>query len=836
MSGLLYDIRYGFRMLVKNPGFTVIVLIVLGLGVGANTAIFGVWDKVILRPLPVDKPHELVKVECQVSWDEGEYSGTDSLFHYSDYEICSNQSNVFSGMLAYGGRGNVNLRSRDGVSRQDAMAVSGNYFDVFGIKPCLGRVFLPEDDHVSANQPVAVISHAFWRRWFGSNKAVIGKQIIIDDQPVTIIGVTPSKFAGKILGLPDIYIPLSVWARMNNFSLQDRRESWLHLIGRLKPGVSHEQAEAILRVVAARVTEGDPDDIQRNVVISAASRQKISGVKEAIYPLPLLMAVSIMLLLIACANIANMQLVRATTRHKEIAIRQAMGASRGRIIRQLLCESLVLALLGGFCGILLAIWLDGLLCSFLSSTSFFQFTPGLDARILAFALAVSLATGMAFGLTPALQTTRFSVIPALKEINAFAHRPVKGRKLHHLFVIAQVAVSIPVLVFGGLCARSLLKLQNEDPGYDPANILKVAPNLQGEHQSLAVISQFIFDLRERVSAMPNVKSASLVGSIPLGESSGVQGVNQIEGAEISINKGLHWIYNVVGPEYFQTLGIPLLEGRGFTVHDGPQSAKVMLINDVLAQRYWPNQSPIGKRVTFWERYETGETREIIGIVQAAKLRSIREKPRPIMYLPMAQCPRYKAPEHSLFVPALLIRAHRNPRSLIPGIHKIIKSLPMPIACDVETIADQLYEMFYPQRVITGTLNMLGLIGILLSAFGTYGVLAYVVRQRTREIGIRMALGATKREVMMPILYKGIRLSTIGLILGLGLSLCATRLLEVFLPDIRQWDSNFLFGVHTWDLMTFVNAALVMTAVALLACYIPARRAARIDPMVALRYE
>jgi len=837
MATVINDLKYSFRMLRKDPAFTAIVLVVLGLGVGANTAIFGVWDKVILRPLPVAKPHELVKVECHMTIDNGKYFDTSGRFRYSDYERFSSQAQLFSGMLAYGGQGKVSLRDQDGMNRQDALAVSGNYFDIFGVKPCVGRMFHAQDDRLSADQSVAVISHAFWRRRFGGRKDVVGQQIAIDNVPVTIIGVAPARFTGKLLGLPEIYLPLSVWAGMNNVSLQDNPENLVHMIGRLKPGVSRVQAEARLRVVASWITEDDPEEIQSTVLLSPANRQKLSGVKQAAYPLPLLMAGSIMLLLIACANIANMQLVRASTRHKEIAIRRAMGASRARIIRQLLCESLLLAVLGGFCGILLATWLDRLLCTFLSSTSFFRFPPGLDARTLTFALAVSLATGVAFGLSPALQITRSSVTPALKAICALAHNPIKGRKLHHRFVIVQVAVSLPVLVFGALCARGLFNLRKEDPGFDPAKVLVVAPDFQGEIHNLGVFSQFIFDLRECVNAVPNVKSASLVGSIPLGESGGVTHVKGIEAPGIPVAKRFRWEFNVVGPEYFQTLGIPLLKGRSFTVHDDFRSTKVILINDVVAQRYWPNQNPIGKRVTLRGGVDQPvEPWEIIGIVATFKLRSIREKPGPIMYLPMAQCPWFKTPDHTLCVPSLLMRAQGDPRALIPGIRSLIKSSPLPIACHVETIADRLHEMFYPQRVITGTLTLLGLIGVLLSACGTYGVLAYVVRQRTREIGIRMALGATKQKVMMPILGKGIRLSAIGLFLGLGLSLCAARVLEVKLPDMREWDRNFLFGVHTWDVMTFVDAALIMTAVALLACYIPARNAAKIDPMEALRYE
>jgi len=824
-------------MLRKNPAFAAVVLVVLGLGVGANTAIFGVWDRVILRPLPVARPHELVKVECHMTIDNGKDFGTSGRFRYSDYERFNNQPQLFSGMLAYGGQGKVSLRDQNGASHQDALAVSGNYFAVFGVKPCVGRMFLPEDDRLSADQSVAVISHALWRRRFGGHKDVVGQQLTIDNLPVTIIGVAPAKFAGKLLGLPDIYIPLCVWARMHNVSLQDHPENLVHLIGRLKPGVSRVQAEARLRVVARWITEDAPKEIQSTVLLSPANRQKLSGVKQAVYPLPLLMAVSVMLLLIACANIANMQLVRATLRRKEIAIRQAMGASRARIIRQLLSESLLLAVLGAFCGVLLAIWLDRLLCTFLSSTSFFRFTPGLDARTLTFALAVSLGTGVAFGLAPALRITRFSVIPALKAIDALAHNPVKGKKLRQRFVIVQVAVSLPVLVFGALCARGLFNLRKENPGFDPAKVLVVAPDLQGKMSNLGIFSQFIFDLRERVNAVPNVTSASLVGSVPLGESAGSTHVKGIEAPGIPAKKRFQWEFNVVGPEYFQTLGIPLLKGRRFTTHDGPQSTKVILINDVVAQRYWPNQNPIGRRVTFRGGVDQPvEPWEIIGIVATSKLRTIREKPRPIMYLPMPQCPWFKTPDHRLCVPSLLMRAQGDPRALVPGIRSLIKSSPLPVDCHVETIADRLFETFYPQRVITGTLTLLGLLGILLSACGTYGVLAYVVRQRTREIGIRMALGATRREVMMPILGKGIRLSAIGLILGLGLSLCAARILERKLPDMRDWDSNFLFGVQTWDLLTFVYAALAMMAVVLLACAIPARRAAKIDPMVTLRYE
>lgn len=823
-------------MLTKNPVFTIIVLVVLGLGVGANTAIFGVWDRVILRPLPVHKPHELVKVECYMTIDNGKYFATSGQFRYSDYEKFSGQSRLFTGMLAYGGHGKVNLRDQDGVYRAEILAVSGNYFEVFGVRPCLGRTFAAEDGRISAEQPVAVISHALWRRRFGGHKEVVGQQVTVDNLAVTIIGVAPPKFTGRLLGLPDIYIPLNAWARLHNITLSDYQTNLVHLIGRLKPGINRAQAEARLRVVAGWIAEGDPEEIQSTVLLSPANRQKLSGVKQASYPLPLLMTASVMLLLIVCANIANMQLVRGTTRCKEIAIRQAMGASRMQIIRQLLIESLLLTVLGGICGVVLALWLDRLLCAFLSATSFFQFAPGLDVRTPGFALGASLATGVAFGLTPALQTTRFSVTPALKTVNTLAQCSIKGRTRFRYLLIAQIAVSVPVLILGGLCARGLLNLRKEDPGFDPARVITIRPNLAREAKDLPMISQCMFDLRERIKAMPPVRNVSLAGCVPLGESSGVRGIKHIEGAERTARGGLHWIYNAVDSDYFETLGVRILRGRSFTRHDGLQSNKVTLINEVIAQRFWPTQNPIGKRVTVSTGRTTTEIRQIVGVVETVKLRSIREQASPTMYLPIAQCSWYRNPDHPLSVPSLLVRAQGDPWALIPGIRSLIESSSMPIDFRIETVADQLHNMLYPQRVITGALTLLGLVGMLLSATGIYGVLAFMVRKRTREIGIRMTLGALKRDVVLPILGQGIGFCGIGLLLGLGLSLCVTRILNSRLSVLRDWDRNFLFGVQTWDVLTFAGAALLVMAVALLACYVPARQAARIDPMEALRYE
>ncbi|UCG58012.1 MAG: ABC transporter permease [Phycisphaerales bacterium] len=831
MRTLLQDIRYGSRMLVRNPGFTAVVVLVLGLGIGANTAIFNALDQVLFRALSVEKPDELVTLEyIWLDEDEGE-SGIGRTFSFPLYESYRDQSHVFAGLVAFDDKA-MNLAVNGAVNRVRGMAVSSNYFLVLGIKPALGSLIFTEEDRSSTAEPVVAISHGLWRRRFGADQGIIGKQIAINDHPVTILGVAPRGFTGTLVGpVAEVYVPLRAWAAMTRRSLDNRAFADWYLLGRLKHGISREQAQAALRVLAAQIGEVEPNNTHTNVLVSDGSRGPMhSRTREASVPLLLFMVIVSLVLLIACANVANMQLARAVTRRKEIAIRQALGASRARIIRQLLAENMVLALFSGGCGVLLAVWLDRLLCIVMATINPISVTPGLNMRMFLFALAVSLITPIASGLAPALQTTKPDIIPTLKETARFIGRPRRWNA-QSLVVVVQMALAITVLVCGGVCLHSLIRVRWVDPGFDPTRILVASVGSQRQHQGRIYPRHFFEDLQERVAELPGIESTSLAGDVPLGDGGvSMTGVRRMENREIKAGEEiiLHWA--LVGPGYFRTLGLPLLMGCDISIRDVPEASRVMVVNEILAQRYWPGQDPIGKRVTFCAP-EPGaeEVREVIGVVKAAKHYSIREEPTPIMYWPLVEASEVR--------PVLLIRATGDPRPLVPSIRNAATSLGMPAsACDVRTIVERQWELFYPQRVLTGILNTFGLVVLVLSATGIYAVMAYAVRQRTRELGIRIAVGAQRRDVLTLVLLEGAALTTIGLGLGIGMSLIAMRFVESNLPAMRMWDRNFLYGVSLWDPLPYVCAALVLALVTFMACYIPARRATRIDPMTALRYE
>lgn len=832
---LWHDLKYGFRMLARNPGFTAVVILIISLGVGANTALFNALDQVYMRPLSVKKPHELVSV--QFRFRDGSWEDIGGTCSYQTYEAYRDQSGVFTDLMAYTGNHSMNLNLGGQKTQIQGMAVSANYFSLLGLRPALGRLL---DSHDDTTNPVAVIGHGLWRQRFAGATDVIGKQIILDDKPLTIIGVTPAAFKGTIVGgNPDVYLPLTTFAGTE--ALRNPHEQWLNLLGRLKPDINRNQAQTALQILDARISNRKPDDIQITPVVLDGSRGYVPrDVQLASYPLGLFQGIAALVLVIACANIANLQLSRAVTRQKEIAIRRALGAGRWRLVRQLLVESLFLALVGGACGVLLAVCLDRWVYAVLmriASASMpspmqLHITGGLQSRMLLFAMGISLAAGIAFGLTPALTVIRRDVVSSLKESAGYADIPVRGWNSHSLLVVAQIAVALVVMVFSSLCLRSVIGLQHTDTGYDTRKILVVRLDMDGWLLDRPDLCRFMVNLRERVDGLPGVASASLADCPPVSDASSKRTVIGVEGAKVPVIGQINWLASVVGPGYFQTLGQTVLAGRDFTIHDGPNAPKVVIINEVLAKHYWPKQNPIGKRITFLVKSgKEADVREIAGVVKSVKLRSILEESVPIVYLPLNQ-----QKKESKITPVLLVRTTGNSHRLIPAIRKEASVIGAPAALDIRTVADRISGLLLTQRILTGILNLFGAVGLLLSATGIYAVIAYAVRQRTREFGIRIALGARERDVLASVLLKGALLMIPGLGLGLGLSLAGTRLLASLLPQIREWDKYFLQGIYTWDLPTYIAATLVIAVVALIACYIPARHAAKIDPMEALRYE
>jgi predicted permease len=824
---LRQDVRYGLRVLARSPGFTVVAVLILAAGIGANTAVFSFLDRVLLRSLPVRAPHELVKVEFR-----SQDGGTDDSFSYPLYASYRDESQVFSGLVAYWGDG-ANLRISGSVEPVMAMAVSGNYFSALGVRPALGRAFLDEEGRMGNACPVTVISHGLWQQRFGGDPAVIGKTINLDDRPLTIVGVAPREFTGTLVGVGcAVYVPLGTWASLKGFPLDSRDHTWLSLLGRLKPGVHPAQAQANLRVLTEQISRVDRN-AHPEVFLTDGSHGSNLWLHEGWWwPVALVQMTMVLVLLVACANVANMLLARGMTRQREIAIRRALGANRRRIVRQLLVESLLLAVLSGACGVLLAHWLSRGLRSMLTVARVLNTPVGVDGRILVFGLLGSLSSVLLFGLAPALEVSRPNVMSTLKDGSAIVTMLARRWNLRNLLVVWQIAFSVIVLALGTLCARSLGKLRVADPGFDADRVLGVSVDFERGPARGLDARRFFADLTTRVAAFPGVQRVGLAAHMPLStrghNRTGIRHIDDFpmppEQEPVSMDFGQ------VSPGYFQTLGVPLLRGRDFSVLDGPEAPRVMIVNEVFARRYWPDRDPIGKHVTLHN-----EVREVVGVVQAARLYSLREAPVPMVFWPLAQ------PMENPFMrnikPVLLVRISDHPEAAISLVRKELESAGLgPAVCEVRTLAERAWDLVSGQRMMAKLLNGVGLLGLLFVGAGIFTVMAYEVGRRTREIGIRMALGAQRRNVLRWVLRQGAGLTGIGLGLGIGLSFAPMWVLSRLLPKIRTWDAYFLYGVHVWDPLTYAGVVLVIVLISLAACWLPARRAAKIDPLAALRYE
>ena len=824
MGTLWQDIRYGFRMLRNKPGFTVVVVLTLGLGIGANTAVFSFLDRLLLRPLAVTKPHELVVLKHRSGADTGDG------FVYPFYLDLRRQSEeLFSGFIAYA-RIRADLGAGESVRDVLGVAVSSNYFSVLGVATAVGRGFLEEENRSPGSHPVAVISHELWHRRFEGDPSVLGQTIQLNNHPLTVVGVAPAGFHGTFAGLsPAVYVPISMWAYMKDISLEKYVYDWMHLLARVKPGVSREQAQAVLSVAAQRIHAIEPVNTPTEILVMDGSQGTNLWTEEFIWlPFALLQFLTVLILVVACSNVANLLLARGTTRQTEIAIRQAIGAGRARIVRQLLVESALLALLSGLCSALLAHWFSIALGNALPESSVVNIPVGVDGRVFMFALLASLASVLFFGLVPALRLSRCRPMVVLKEGAGALGAGGRRWSLQNLLVASQVAVSVIVLVLGALCVRSLGKLRWVDPGFDPAKVLAVSINYERGRIGASEAEQFCTKLKERVAAYPGVQAVSLTARVPLsGQGRRKTGADHIEGYQIPPDqKSVSWEYANVGPGYFHTLGVPLLQGREFLLRDGPGAPDMMIVNELVAQRYWPNQNPIGKRVTLGF---DDEVREVVGVTKATRLYSLAEEPRLISYLPIAQLQQAK--------PALLIRIDGDPKAVATLVRNELDSMGLnPSVYHVRTVAEQAWDTLIVQRMIAGVLNVIGVFGLLLVATGIFSVMAYEVGRRTREIGLRVALGAQWSDVRGLILRKGAFLTGAGLAAGLGVSFVPLYILGHLISEIHMWDSQVLYGVHLWDPLTYAGVALLIAVIALIACWLPARRAATIDPMVALRYE
>jgi putative ABC transport system permease protein len=814
---LWQDLRYGVRMLLKNPGFTTIAVLTLSLGIGANTAIFTLLDKVLIRTLPVERPDQLVTfVE-----DAG---GAPAIFSYPLYAELRDRNDVFSGVVAYDQKP-FSLSDGNQSERVIGQIVSGNYFAVLGVRPALGRFFLPEEDRTPGTHPVIVISHGLWQRRFGGDPAVIGKTVSLSNYRYTVVGVAPSEFTGTTRGaVNDVYVPIMMEVRPGSGRsgfLDNRNAGWLQLIGRLKPNVSREQAQAALATPvedANKTFPGNPDKAAgqmgdpNKVFLMDGSRGHTDLVKDLSLPLKLMMGVVGFVLLIACANVANLLLARASARRKEMAVRLAIGASRWRIVRQLLTESAILAALGGGAGLLIAYWGAGLLLGFQQQTSVVPRAidgslANLDGRALGFTLGLSLLTGIVFGLAPALQASKSDHVAALKEETPGLGGRARRLGLRNLLVVTQVALSLVVLIGAGLCLKSLRALQAIDPGFEPAKVVTASFDLGQNGYNEARGRQFIAQLSERVAALPGVEAVSFARVVAFSDFPWV-GPLIIEGSRPQpVNT------NAISPNYFHTLGAPLAQGREFTAQDAADAPLVVVVNEAAARRYWPGQEVVGKRII-----RGRQVAEVVGVVRNSKEKGLTEDPRPALYLPLLQ---NYFPELTLHV-----RTATPSQSLLAAVRREVQSLDATLPVyNLQTLAQQKDGTLYTERLAAALLTLFGLLALSLAAVGIYGVLSYAVTERTREMGIRLALGANPRDLLRLIVGQGLTLTLIGLVIGVGAAFALTRLI-----------SKLLYGVSATDPLTFIVIPMLLAGVALLACWLPARRATRVDPLVALRYE
>jgi predicted permease len=823
MQTLWQDLRYGARMLMKNPGFTLIAVLTLALGIGANTAIFSVTDKLLVRSLAVKEPGQLVLINS-VSVNPYFVSNAFSYPNFSDYRA---QNQVLSGLLAFTTT-QLEFKTNDRIERVSGEYVSGNYFDVLGVRAARGRTFSPDEDRTPGTQPVAIVSDGFWRRRLGGDPNLTGQTITLNHIPLTVIGVAPPSFNGMILEEPtDVWVPALMHPLLAQSKfIENRKDGWLLLMGRVKEGVGLAQAEAGLDTLAQQIKEANtpPGTITKGLPFS---EQRIKfepggrGIsilrKRFSSPLKLLMAVVSLVLLIACANVAGLLLARGVARRKEMAIRLVMGASGWRVARQLLTESLLLAVAGGAAGVLLAPWLVTLLVKTQTRLSIAQTLLGetVDLRALAGAALATLLAGIVFGVVPAWQSARADLAPALKEEGGVSDQRERRFGFRSLLVVAQLALAIVVLVGAGLCIKSLRNLLAIDPGYRTESVLVAPLDLDEKKYDKARGSALQRQFLELLSALPGVEAVSYGLVMPL-SGSRFMGSIFVEGRQPLPDEQMAFDANTVGPRYHETMGIRVVAGRGFTEQDRAGAPGVVIINETMARRFFPGENALGKRL----RRGTGAPPlEIIGVARDIKHHDLTEEPIPHFDLPALQ---QGYGGYTNFVVRVKGRAADLVSTVRDEMLALDPSLPV---WDISPMSEQVGKALSGMRLASTLIGVFGLVALLLASIGLYGVMAWMVSRRTREIGVRMALGARGPDVLKLILKQGMLLVGIGVVAGLCVAFIATRLVE-----------SLLYGVSRTDPVTFAMVALLLAVVALLACWIPARRATKVDPMIALRHE
>ncbi len=808
---LAQDLHYGLRMLRKSPGFTAVAVLTLALGIGANTAIFSIVDAVLLRSLPYPDPDQLVLMFATP------LQRPDALLSisYRDFTDCREQNRVFSEMAGNAFH-DLTLTGAGEPSIVNTAAVTPEIFPLLNAKPLAGRTLLPEDGKQGA-APMAVLSENLWRSRFGSNPALIGQSITLDMRSFTVVGILPASFRYPDgAAHQDVWIPVAQDPLFGPLMSQPGSRLLVG-IGRLKPGVSLTHAQAEMNTLGARLAKEFPaEDSGLTIRIQPYRQAVVGNVKSAL--LILLGAVGLVLL-IACANIANLLLSRATSRGREIAVRIAIGAGRARIVRQLLTESALIGLLGGVAGVLLAVVGVWSFRPFLPSQVIQISSIQVGGSVLAFALLLSLAAALAFGLAPTLLATPSNLQTNIKEGGERTGQR-GGQHVRSVLAIAEISLAMVLLVAGGLLMRSFALVTAVNPGFDPKNVIEAEVSLpQFQYSTPQQWTVFSNELLERLHAQPGLRDSAVAAPLPMDRQGEAAFEFSIVGnPPLPPGKSTTADYATVSPDYFRVMRIPLLRGRLFSEQDSPSNAHVAIISETLARRYFPNQDPIGRRMRFGFPPNSNVSREIVGVVGDVRDVALSKKPGPMMYVPFAQAPLYGG--------EVVVRSSLSASSVAAAIrqavHSIDKALPVT---DVESLRDALGESISQERFRTLLLSSFSGIALLLAAVGIFGVISYSVSQRTREIGIRMAVGAQRRDVLWMILGQGAKLALLGLSAGAVMALLLTRLM-----------ASLLYGVSATDPLTFGAVALVLLGVAVVACYIPARRAMRVDPMVALRYQ
>lgn len=813
MSTLIGDIRSSFRSLLKNPGLTLAAVLSLGLGIGANTTIFTWVQAVLFRPIPVAADPGAIRIAAMTN-REGQ-SRSWSYPNFKDFrdrvtlmDVVGQDDQTYS------------IAVDQTAERAWGGLVSGNYFDVMGVTAVAGRLFTAQDDVTPGGHPVAVISYSYWQRRFAGDPAVVGKQVTINNAPMTIIGVAPEGFIGSFLGVSaSAWVPMAMQKEMmGGDRMNQRGNGWFQAIVRLKPGVSQAQAQSEAASIMSQLEQEYKDSNDGRRLNIVQTWEAPFGAGTVLAPLLAVLSTLVALVLvIACANVANLLLSKAVSRRREIAVRLSLGASRTRLVRQLLTESMLLALVAGLAGVFMAYWTMDVIMAFVPPIDMpIDLGLRMDSTTLLFALAISTITGIVFGLAPALQASGSQTINALKEEGRSGSGGRTSGRLRSALVIAQVAVCLILLVGATLFLRSFIAAQSLSPGFETEHVATASMDMFASGYTGDRYREFQRRSIEAVSAIPGVRSAAFGSRLPLGfggnnsTSVGIDGYVPRENEEVVIS------YSTVGPRYFETMGIPVRQGREYTDTDTLASPRVVIINEAMVKRYWPKGDALGSHVRFGPNLA-----EVIGIVADSKYSSINERPLPQLFMPIARA--------ELGTVRMFIRTAGSPAPIVAevrnAIHGLDASLPV---YDARTMSEHMQVAVFAQKMAANLLGAMGVLALLLAAIGLYGVMAYAVSQRTQELGIRLALGASPGSLLSMVVGQGMRLTAIGLAIGLVLALAAFGSIGA----VR----SLLPGISPLDPITFVAVPIVLGLIALLASWIPGRRAGKVDPLVALRYE